>query len=683
MVDRAFTARALAIGLVTVVALSLGAPYVELVLRGQAMAANYYPVGLGIAFLGVVLGVNVALKALRRSWALGEGELAIVFVMAAVAVTIPTQGTTGYLLSAISAPHYFASPENRWAEVLLPHLRRWAVVEGGPPLRWFYEGLPRGEAIPWGAWALPLAWWGAFVGAGLFACLCLISIFRRQWMEHERLAYPLAGMTAELIRGADDRRLLPRCARSGLFWAGFLPPFLMLGWNTLGYFAPNLPAIPGELPPLEMASGFPPIPLAFYWPMLCIAFFLKREVSLSIWVFVVLGVIQEGTFGRVGFSIRSAAGVQYLDASEPALAWQSYGAMVAMVALNLWVARRHLASVARRAFGTDASPHHEARPSPCPLPGRERGQSTSLPLREGEGGGLASVNTRDSDDLLSPRTALVGLLGSGAFMAAWLVRLGLRPGTALLLLLAAFVAFLGLSRLVVEGGLVFIRPALTPQSATVTLLGNSALGSTQLAAMGLSMAWVADPINAFMPAAANAAKVGRWGRASGRQITAAMGLAAGVALAVTVPFTLWLCYQRGAYTTGTWLFKTAPRLPYEYVVNAIRSRPGVEWPKLAWGAIGGAEMLALTALYYRLSWWPLHPLGLVAGVVFKVRWSFLPIFAGWLCKEAVLRVGGLAAFERAKPFFLGAMAGWFVGAGLSALVDALWFFGHGHVIYGH
>ncbi|HUT32035.1 MAG TPA: DUF6785 family protein [Planctomycetota bacterium] len=643
---RALTLRSLLVGLAVVVGLSLGVPYVELVLRGQLLATNYYPVGLGIAFLAVVLGVNVGLKALRRAWALGEGELAVVFVMAAVAVTMPTHGTAGYLLSWVSAPHYFASPENRWAEYFFPYLRRWAAVEGGPALRWFYEGLPRGESVPWAAWAAPMAWWLAFVGAGLFACLCVVSILRRQWMEHERLAYPLAEMTTELVRGAEERPLLPRFARSGLFWVGFLIPFLMLCWNTACYGSPNMPAIPGELPPLVMAPGFPPIYLVFYWPMLCIAFFLKREVALSIWVFVVLGVVQEGVFNRLGFSIRSSLSVYHFDASEPALAWQAYGAMVAMVALNLWVARRHLARVVRRA------------------------------VRPGAPGA-------DPAELLSPRTALVGLGVAGAFMAAWLVRLGMSPGTALLFLLAALIGFLGLSRLVVEGGLVFIRPPLTPQSATVAVLGNSALGATQLTAMGLSMAWVADPINAFMPAAANAAKVGRSGRASGRQIVAAMALAVGVALAVTVPYTLWLCYHRGAYTMGSWLFKSAPRIPYEYVVDAIRSKPGVEWPKLAWGAVGGAEMAVLTGLYYRLSWWPLHPLGLVAGVVFKVRWSFLPIFLGWLCKEVVLRVGGLAGFERAKPFFLGAMAGWFAGAGVSVLIDWLFFFGHGHAIYWH
>ncbi|MBM4037132.1 MAG: hypothetical protein FJ290_01345 [Planctomycetes bacterium] len=343
------TARSLAVGLAMVVALSLGVPYVELVLRGQLLATNYYPVGLGIAFLAVVLVLNVALKALRCSWALGPGELAIVFVMAAVAITMPTHGTAGYLLSWTSAPHYFASPENRWADFVLPHLRSWAVVEGGPPLRWFYEGLPRGEAIPWGAWVVPLAWWLAFVGAGLFACLCVVSLLRRQWMEHERLAYPLTEMTTELIRGSDERRLLPRFARSGLFWVGFLIPFLMLCWNTACYFSPDMPPLPSEWPPLVIAPGFPPIYLVFYWPMLCIAFFLKREVALSIWVFVVLGVVQEGVFNRLGYSVRSSVSVYHFDASEPALAWQAYGAMVVMVALNLWVARRHLVGVFRRA----------------------------------------------------------------------------------------------------------------------------------------------------------------------------------------------------------------------------------------------------------------------------------------------------------------------------------------------
>ena len=647
MVQRALTARAVIVGLMVVVGLSLATPYVGLMMRSQLLATNYYPVGLGVGFLAVVLVLNTALKTLRRAWGLTEGELAIVFVMAAVAITMPTHGTAGYLLSYICAPRYLATPENRWAEYFYPYLPRWAVVDGGEPLRWFFEGLPHGESIPWGVWLVPLVWWLAFVGVGLFACLCVISILRRQWMEHERLAYPLAEMTMELVRGAEDESRLPRFARSRLFWVGFLLPFVPLAWNTLSYFWPTLPQFPRELPPISLGKGFPPIFLVFYWPLLCIAFFLKLEVAFSIWVFVVLGVVQEGLFNRFGFRIRNALSVYHFDASRPTLAWQSYGAMVVMVGLNLWVARRHLAAVWRKAL----RPRDEA--------------------------------LDDSNELMSSRVAVVGLVVAAVFMAAWLMRLGMQPLTAVVFLGAAMVGFIGLSRLVVEGGLVFIRPPLTPQSATVTVLGNAAMGATQLTAMGLSMAWVSDPINAFMPAAANAAKVGHAARARGRGVAFAMVLAAIVALAVTIPFTLSLCYERGAYTTGTWLFKYAPRVPYDYIVKAIGSEPGVEWAKLLWGGIGGVAMLGLTVLHHSVAWWPLHPLGLVAGVVFKVRWAFLPIFVGWLAKTLILRIGGAAALGKAKPFFIGTMAGWFAGAGLSVAVDWLFFFGDGHVIYWH
>ena len=97
----ALTARALIVGLIVVVGLSLATPFVGLTMRSQLLATNYYPVGLGVAFLAVVLVLNTGLKTLRRAWGLRQGELAIVFAMAAVAVTMPTHGTVGYLLSFI------------------------------------------------------------------------------------------------------------------------------------------------------------------------------------------------------------------------------------------------------------------------------------------------------------------------------------------------------------------------------------------------------------------------------------------------------------------------------------------------------------------------------------------------------------------------------------------------------
>jgi len=465
-------------------------------------------------------------------------------------------------------------------------------------------------------------------------------------MDHERLAYPLAGMATALMRPDEERSgLRPR--RGGAFWLGFGLAFGTMAWNVVGYFVAGWPALPSELPSLSFGEGFPGIPMVLYWPMLCIAFFLRTDVSLSLWVFVVLGVIEEGVFNRIGLSIRNSLSVPCFDASRPALAWQSYGAMVVMVLVNLWVIRRHLFAVLRSAL----------RPR--------------------------SADTDGANDLLSARTAVLGLAVATGYLVLWLWRLGMQPATAILFLTAAFVGFIGLSRLVVEGGLVFILPPLTPQSATVTLLGNSALGPSQLTAMGLSMAWIADPINAFMPAAANAAKVGHTARVSGRSLAAAIGIAALAGIATTIPFTLWLGYRHGAYTLGTWLFTGAPWVPYTYAVRAIGSEPGIEWAKLTWAGMGGGLMFVLTALHYRLTWWPIHPIGLVVGVILKVRWCFLPLLAGWLCKVTVLRLGGAAALKRIQPFFLGGVVGWFAGAALSIIVDGLFFSGDGHVICWH
>ncbi|NQT85430.1 hypothetical protein HQ560_01615 [bacterium] len=645
-VTQALNAKSILVGLALTVGVNLGAPYVSLMMRSQVVATSYYPIALAAPFLALVLLVNPALRTCRGSWALTGGELAVVFVMAAVACTIPTFGVAGKLLGLISSPRYLASPENRWAEYFFPYMRRWAVLDSGPALQWFYEGIPQGEAIPWGVWLVPVAWWSAFLGAGIFASLCIVSILRRQWMENERLAYPLAQMTTELIHGADGSGERPPLLRSWLFWVGFAVAFGMVAWNIPGYFLPKWPNVPHKLPDVTIADKFPPIPIQFYWPMLCVAFFLNREVSFSFWVFTLLAVVQQGLCARYNLALNTSLSVKYFDVSPPSVGWQSWGAMVAMVLLNLWVARRHLKAVFRKAWRPE---------DPC---------------------------LDDSKDLMSSRVAVVGLIVCGVFMTGFLCRLGMRPGTAVLFLVLAFIGFLGLSRMVVEGGLVFILPPLTPQSAVVTLLGNSALGPVQLTAVGLTMVWIADPVNTFMPVAANAAKVGSATRASGRSLALSMGLAALVGLAVTVPFTIWIGYSRGAFTTG-WLFRGGPSVPYGYIVSAIRSEPGIEWGKLQWAGIGAGLMTLVTLLHHRFAWWPLHPLGLAVGGIYKVRWCFLPFFVGWLAKTVIMRVSGAAGLRRAVPFFLGAMTGWFAGAALSILVDAVWFPARGHGICWH
>ena len=66
----------------------------------------------------------------------------------------------------------------------------WPVPQSHDAIWGFYEGDPTG-AVPWAIWAAPMLYWAMFGLALFLAMVCLMVIVRRQWVEHERLAYPM------------------------------------------------------------------------------------------------------------------------------------------------------------------------------------------------------------------------------------------------------------------------------------------------------------------------------------------------------------------------------------------------------------------------------------------------------------------------------------------------------------
>ena len=86
----------------------------------------------------------------------------------------------------------------------------------------FFEGLPGpAEGIPYGTWVLPMLHWAVFLLALYVAMVCLAVIFRRQWMERERLAYPIAQVPLAMIRGEHEHTLVNRFFKNPAMWIGF------------------------------------------------------------------------------------------------------------------------------------------------------------------------------------------------------------------------------------------------------------------------------------------------------------------------------------------------------------------------------------------------------------------------------------------------------------------------------
>ena len=170
------------------------------------------------------LVINLILKLAWPRMALRGTELLVIYSMSWIVGTVSASGWTTYWGGIVSTPFYYASPENRWEEVLFDILPWWCLPQAAPEIiRTYYEGLPDGASIPWRGWLASLHWWFAVSIALVVAGLCLAVIFQKQWEENERLTFPLAAFPIALTEGFDEPgRVIPGIFRNKLFWVGFL-----------------------------------------------------------------------------------------------------------------------------------------------------------------------------------------------------------------------------------------------------------------------------------------------------------------------------------------------------------------------------------------------------------------------------------------------------------------------------
>ena len=127
------TRRALVLGAGAALFLNLACPYSVLVLQNAGLTSDYIAAGAMMVFLLLVGLINPLLKVAFRAWALRTSELVVVYAMMVVASAIPTWGLVTNLCHILTRPFYYATPENRWAELiqpLIPFLARAARSRG-------------------------------------------------------------------------------------------------------------------------------------------------------------------------------------------------------------------------------------------------------------------------------------------------------------------------------------------------------------------------------------------------------------------------------------------------------------------------------------------------------------------------------------------------------------------------
>ena len=77
-------------------------------------------------------------------------EWLLIYGMMMVACALTTTGLVAYHLPIMVLSFYYATPENDWARVIHPYIPDWMVPKDPVAIKYFFEGLPQGEAFPGG-----------------------------------------------------------------------------------------------------------------------------------------------------------------------------------------------------------------------------------------------------------------------------------------------------------------------------------------------------------------------------------------------------------------------------------------------------------------------------------------------------------------------------------------------------
>jgi uncharacterized protein DUF6785/uncharacterized protein DUF6784 len=616
------TPRAVVLGAVLVFAISIISPWAVLMVQGSQLTSNAIPIIAVVLLFLLTAVVFPLLKLLSRRLSMSRSELITVYVMMLVGSVVVTTGFTRSFLSVISGVQYYATPENEWADMFVPHIHTWLSPTNTEAIRLFYEGLPTGASIPWSAWTTPLMAWISFMLVFYAVVLCLGVLLRGQWVENERLVFPLTRLPLEMLEDQDQEdHVLGKFFRSRLLWIGFALPVLLHSWNSLHFYhdAFQRIALNGSV---VLLQGLVSLPIRLNFPTLGLAYLMSLSVSFSVWFFFLIGMAQQLVFARIGLQIGSGD-VWNSGGGPPALMHQQAGGLIVLALFVLWTGRGHFVRL-----------WHQAR----------RGE-------------------HNPDEILSPRLAFSGLALGVVLMVSWLTITGMSAPVAALLVLGGLIVYVGLSRIVCEAGLPGCQTPMVPQAYIARGFGVEMLGLKNMTTLGLSTVWMGETAANMMNAVVHGLKLTSTEAQPSRRMPWAIFLAIAVGLAGSIWITMHMAYKFGGINLHGWYYNGAPRWPFTYMASLANLPENNFGERMFFTSIGGAVMAVLLVLRQRFVWWPLHPIGFpVASTYVIVSYAWFSIFLAWLFKATILRYGGVNLYKAFLPLFLGLVLGEFCAA---------------------
>ncbi|NKB66926.1 MAG: hypothetical protein GKR89_07695 [Candidatus Latescibacteria bacterium] len=635
LIPAPFTFRSFFVGAVFCLGINIGFAYARLAMATAGMSSDYITAGAVFLFFVLTALLNPLIRLVKRSWGFSRAELIVIYAMMLIASAIPTWGFTGNLIAFLPNIYYYATPENNWAEWLHPYLREWMVPHDPDAIKYFFEGLPKGQAIPWGEWLVPLAAWCSFILAIYLMMISIMSLMRRQWVDYDRLSFPLLQLPLDLVEEGKGKSVFNPFVRNPLMWAGFAIPFLLFTTSALNHYYPFVPAIPLRHS-LSLFNHALHLQTNVNFVAMGLAYFLSLDVGMSIWLFYLLTRGQLTTENILGYDLPGRRDL-FMEGSM-AVSYQGMGAMLVLVLYGLWTSRRYLRQVAQQAW-------------------------------HGHG------ELDDSEEILSYRAAALVLVGSSLYAVVWLWLSGLPLLVTLFFLFIAFCIFYGLTRIVAEGGLGFARAQMTAQPFVIHSIGTEAVTAPGILSLGFTFSWAGDLRTMVMASAINGMKLADSGGVRRRPLFWAMVLAIAVSLAGSVWAIVWMGYTYGGINLDWWFYNRFGEIVHGDSAYKIANPSGpvkdfdTIAPRFLFAGIGAGIMGLLMFARHHFLWWPVHYLGFPIGATLTITFTWFSIFIGWMLKALILKYGGVALFRRLRPFFLGLILGHVFVAGFWVVID--------------
>ncbi len=588
-----------------------------------------HPLSNVIFILFWLLVLRAVLGKLSKKLWLSGAELLTIYVMLCIVSSLCSHDMMEILVTLLGHPFQFATPENEWQQLFWKELPTWLTVQDTRVLSGYYEGQSsfyrRDHLI---AWATPIVWWTVFIFVLMFVMLCINTLLRIQWTERERLTYPIIQLPLAMTdTGASF-------FKNKLMWVGFGIAAGISVMNLLNSIYPAVPYVPVKRQNIhQFFTGRPwnamgGVRLSFYPFAIGISFLIPLDLLFSCWVFYWLYKFELMAGSVLG--VRQLPGFPYADA-------QSFGAYLALLGSAAWIGRAHFNYVIA---------------------------------------GIRDRFRRKNGDRREPMPyhfACLGIVGGSLFLTAFSYKAGMALWVVPLFFGIYFLLAIMIARLRAElGFLVHDLHRVDPHSLLVTAFGTQRFNTSTKGVFSLYMffnrAYRAHP----MPQELEAFKIAERRQIHPGHIAVAILIATGIGALVVFWLLLENYYRHGAETGyyGPWALGFG-RGVYRQLENWLNYPQGTDIPALTFIGGGSAFAMGLMLLRTRFLWWPLHPLGYAMANSWGMYNLWSCLFVAWVAKALVLHHGGLKAYRRAVPLFLGLALGDYIFGSLWSICSVL------------